>query len=183
MHTLRTDDRDRSMEAVVSFHGVPMPRGVAFALRDIETDGAPISVFSADRTTGAIAEHNKQFGTHLSAQQHLVDLARQGRGNPANPPSRSSHCYCADATIANLLARAGRATSIGGRIPWWAIGLDIADRGKVEDVSTFMRVARRLGYQFRQPYAAGSERHHVILVESPITVLEARNQISRNRRS
>lgn len=32
MHTLRTEDRDASMTNLVSFHAVPMPRGLAFAI-------------------------------------------------------------------------------------------------------------------------------------------------------
>lgn len=181
MHTLRTVDRDRSMTNLVSFHGVPMPRMIAFAIRDIERNGAPVVVASADRTVAAIAEHNAQFGTRLHAQQFLFDHQGEPGFNPANPPSRTSHCYKADATIAALLSRWGVPTVAGGPIPRWALGVDLDDVGKHEDVTKFMSVAHRLGYVFAQPYSSGSERHHVILVQSPIRPLERRNQISHVR--
>jgi hypothetical protein len=178
MHTLRLQDRDASMTNLVSFHNVPMPRGLAFVIRDIERHGAPIAIFSADRTIEAIRAHNTQFGTNLHAQQWLVNEFATGRGNPANPVNQTSHCYHADATIGRLLG-----VGIGATIPWWALGLDIADRGKVEDVRRFMNVAHLLNYPFRQPYTAGSERHHVILTASPIANLEARKQIGKDRRA
>lgn len=181
MHRLRVEDRDRAMTAIVSFHNVPMPRMVAFAIRDIESDGAPVDVFSADRTTKAIGQHNAQFGTNLSGQAALVALFRAGLGNPANSPNTTSHCYCADASVAALLSRYHAPTQAGRKIPVWAVGIDLADKGKVETVERFLTVAHRLGYRFMQPYASGSERHHVILVSSPIPVLERRNQIAKER--
>lgn len=122
MHTLRTQDRDRSMTALVSFHHVPMPRGIAFVIRDIETDGAPVEIFSADRTMDAIGEHNRQFGTKLSGQAALLAAFRAGRGNPANPPDRTSHCYRADTTVAavlNSIDNGVERLSAGARLPWW----------------------------------------------------------------
>lgn len=177
MHTLRKQDRDNHMMVTVSFHSVPMFRGLAFALHHIEDHGAPIDIFSADRRDEIIAEHNKQFGTHLSGQQHLVDLAARGQGNPANPPNRTSHCLYADAAVGELVH-----VPVGARIPWFCLGLDLADKGKSEDVRHFLSVANRLGYAFRQPYPqASSERHHVVCVKSPISVLERWNIISKNR--
>lgn len=181
MHTLRTEDRDRSMNTLVSFHSVPMPRMLAFAIRDIEHHGAPVAIFSGDRTVAAIAEHNRQFGTHLSAQQALIDAFNAGHGNPANPLNRTSHCYFADDTVAALMRAHGHACQAGGRLPRYALGLDLSDKGKVEDTRRFLNIAHLLGYQFMAPYTSGSEKHHVVCVQDPIAVLEARNQISKIR--
>lgn len=183
MHTLRTMDRAASMVNLVSFHEVPMPRGLAFAINHVEGRGAKVDIFSADRTVSAIAEHNREFGTHLKAQQQLIDDFNAGRGNPANPIDETSHCYFADATIAALLTHYGHPTKVGDKIPWWALGIDLSDRGKTEDVSRFLIAAHNLGYDFRQPYSSGSERHHVIAVNSPIARLESWNVISKKRSS
>lgn len=183
MHTLRVQDRDASMVNLVSFHGVPMPRMLAFAIRDIENHGAPVDIFSADRTTAAIAEHNRQFGTHLSAQQALIDAhARDPRNHAAaNPLDRTSHCYFADDTVAALMHTHGHPCQAGDKLPRWALGLDLSDKGKIEDVRRFLNIAHLLGYRFYAPYMSGSEKHHVVCVSSVIPVLEARNQISKNR--
>ncbi|MEA2302449.1 MAG: hypothetical protein QOE44_2984 [Solirubrobacteraceae bacterium] len=180
MHTLRTEDRVHSMTNLVSFHGVPMPRGLAFAIDHIEKHGAPVSIYSADRTVGAIAEHNKQFGTTLHAQEFLFDNQGKPGFNPANPPNRTSHCYFADGNPAYKDAN-GRVVAPGGQIPWYSLGIDISDKGKAEDCREFLRVAHKLGYEFIQPYSSGSEQHHVISVKSPIGTLEHWNVISKKR--
>lgn len=186
MHTLRKQDRDAAMVNLVSFHEVPMPRGIAFCIDHIEDHGGRVAIFSADRTTAAVREHNEQFGTSLHGQQWLIDQYHAGKGNPANPIKQTSHCYHADTTIARLLTRYGHPTSTEGSIPWWALGIDLADRRKdgtieEESVDHFLKVAHELGYEFRQPYSSGSERHHVILVNSPVARLEAWNVISEDR--
>lgn len=187
MHTLRKQDRDASMTSLVSFHGVPMRRGIAFAIDHIESHSAHVAIFSANRTVGAIAEHNRQFGTHLSAQQALIDAhARDPRLPAANPISQTSHCGYADPTIAALLTLYGHAARSGRKIPWWAEGTDLADivggEIQIEDVHRFLAKAHELGYDFCQPYPnSGNEKHHVILVNSPIPRLEAWNVISKNR--
>ena len=181
MHTLRTEDRDASMTNVVSFHAVPMPRGLAFAIQHIEKHGAPVAIFSADRTVKAIAEHNKQFGTNLHAQQFLFDNQNRPGFNPANAPARTSHCYFADGNPAYKNSR-GRIMSAGGRIPWYMLGIDISDKGKREDCREFLRVAHKLGYEFIQPYTSGSEQHHVVCVKSPVPTLEHWNVISKARK-
>jgi hypothetical protein len=182
MKKLSTDDRAASMTEVVSFHDVPMPRGLAFAISHIERHGAPVSIFSADRTVGAIAAHNKQFGTALHAQQFLFDNQGKPGFNPANPPSRTSHCYFADGNPAYKSTK-GQIIAPGGRIPWYSLGIDVSDVGKVEEVGRFLKVAHELGYEFVQPYSSGSERHHVISVKSPIATLEHWNVIAKNRKA
>jgi hypothetical protein len=182
MNTLRTEDRDASMTNIVSFHGVPLPRGLAFAIEHIEKHGAPVAIFSADRTVKSIAEHNSQFGTKLHAQQFLFDNQNKPGFNPANAPQKTSHCYFADGNPAYKNSR-GQIVTPGGRIPWYQLGIDIADKGKHEDCRQFLRVAHKLGYEFIQPYTSGSERHHVVCVKSPIRTLEHWNVISENRTS
>jgi hypothetical protein len=186
MHTLRKQDRDNSMEALVSFHQVPMPRMVAFAINHIEDHGGKVAIFSADRTVAAVLEHNHQFHTNLHSQQYAIDHQGEPGWSTANPLNRTSHCYFADATIAALLTHNGHPTKVGDKIPRWAVGIDLADvrNGVVhrENVSTFLAVAKHLHYDFRQPYPnAGTEKHHVILVNSPIPQLEAWNVISKDR--
>lgn len=176
MHTLRTQDRDNKMAVTISYEKVPMFRGIAFALHHIEKHGGHVDIFSADRRSDIVAEHNRQFGTHLHSQQYAIDHQGQPGWSAANPINRTSHCLYADATIGKLLG-----VRAGARIPWWALGIDLADRGKQEDVSHFLTVAESLGYHFKQPYSSGSERHHVILTRSPIATLERWNVISKHR--
>jgi hypothetical protein len=180
MKKLSTTDRAASMTEGVSFHDVPMPRGLAFAISHIESHGAPVSIFSADRTVAAINAHNAQFGTTLHAQQFLFDNQGKPGFNPANPPNRTSHCYFADGNPAYKNTK-GQIVAPGGKIPWYSLGIDVCDKGKVEDVSNFLRVAHTLGYEFVQPYASGSEKHHVVSVKSPVATLEHWNVISKNR--
>lgn len=176
MHTLRKKDRDASMTNYVSFQGVPMHRGIAFTIDHIEDHGGRVDIFSACRKDAVIKEHNAQFGTHLSGQQFLYDHQNQPGFNPANPVTQTSHCGFADAVTGRIFG-----VRPGAELPWYGEGVDLSDRGKVEDVSNFLAVAHHLGYSFRQPYNSGSERHHVILIASPIPVLERWNVISKNR--
>jgi hypothetical protein len=182
VHTLRKQDRDGSMTSLVSFHGVPIPRGLAFAIWHIEEHGAPVSIFSADRTVKAITDHNAQFGTQLHAQQFLFDNQNKPGFNPANPPARTSHCYFADGNPAYKNSK-GQIVAPGGRIPWYSVGIDLADKGKTEDCRHFLTVAHKLGYEFIQPYKVGSEQHHVIAVKSPVATLEHWNVISKERQA
>jgi hypothetical protein len=98
LHTFSTAQRDRSMTATVSYHGVPMFRGLAFALHHVAMHGGGVWVYSADRRDRIIAEHNRQFGTHLHGQQWLVDAHAQDpvRNAPANSPTTTSHCLRSD---------------------------------------------------------------------------------------
>lgn len=162
------------MRNVVSYQRVPMPRGLAFALYHIDKHGGHVDIFSADRTVKTIAEHNRQFGTNLHAQQYLVDLANSGKGNPANPVNRTSHCYFSDGNKVY-------GVPAGAKIPWYKLGIDLSDKGKVEDVSHFLAVAHSLGYNFVQPYPSGSERHHVVSVNNVIPTLEHWSVISKVR--
>jgi hypothetical protein len=175
MKRFTTDDRAAAMTHTVSYEHVPMFRGLAFALHHVAKHGGDVDVFSADRRDDVIRIHNRLFATNLSSQQHLVDLWRAGKGNPANSPATTSHCLFSDGNP----AYGGRAS--GKLLPWHMLGLDISDHGKVEDVTRFLKVARKLGYEVTQPYASGSERHHVTFTASPIPVLERWDVISKDR--
>lgn len=168
------------MTNLVSFHNIPMPRGLAFSINHIEEHGAKVAIFSADRTVAAIAEHNRQFGTHLHSQAYLINLAARGLGNPANPISQTSHCYFADGNPA-YRTPTDKVIRPGGKLPWYMLGIDLSDWGKYEDVSRFRATARRLGYHVTQPYASGTEHHHIIFTKSPIANLERWHVISENR--
>lgn len=188
MHTLRRQDRDASMTNIVSYGGayekvgVPMPRGLAFALQHIREHGGLVDLFSADRTEAAIAEHNRQFATHLHTQQYLVDHQGTAGISAANPVNRTSHCYRSDGNPVYRDSR-GRQIPAGSMLPWYELGIDLADKGKAEIVTNFLAVAHRLGYHFVQPYSSGSEKHHVVCVLSPIPSLEHWNVISKERSS
>lgn len=174
------DQRDGKMTDLVSFHGVPMPRANAFVINHIEEHGAKVAIYSCDRTVAAIAAHNKQFGTNLHAQQYLYDHQNEPGFNPANSPSTTSHCYFADGNP-HYASSAGRVYASGARIPWFMVGTDLDDYGKNEYVVHFLATAHGLGYPYVQPYASGSERHHVVLTKSPISVLEHWNVIAKER--
>jgi hypothetical protein len=186
LHTFSTAQRDRSMTATVSYHGVPLFRGLAFALHHIAMHGGGVWVYSADRRDHVIAEHNRQFGTHLHGQQWLVDAHAHDpvRNAPANSPTTTSHCLRSDGAPVYRDAR-GRHVPAGGSIPWYSLGIDLEDADsdgrRGNDVDRFLRIAHRLGYAAVRPYASGSEGHHVVFVHSPIPTLEHWNQIAKER--
>ena len=177
MKRFNARNRAHSMTVTVSFHDVPMPRGLAFAIRHIETR-TKVAIFSADRRDKIIAEHNKAFGTNLHGQAWLVAAHARDPAHfaPANSPATTSHCYHSDGNPAYRYQN-GEQIPSGGPLPWFMVGLDIADA----HVTAFLHAARQLRYAFIQPYASGRERHHVVCRDSPIHALEQNNQISKNR--
>lgn len=175
MHTFTTAHRAEAMTHTVSYQHVPMFRGLAFALYHCGKHDAPVDVFSADRRQTVIEAHNHEFGTTLRSQPELVALWKAGKGNPANSPDTTSHCLRSDGNSAYH----GRPA--GAELPWFMLGLDISDHGKVENVTQFLKVARELGYDVVQPYPVGGERHHVVFTSSPIPVLEHWNVIAKDR--
>lgn len=177
MHTFTTAHRAEAMSHTVSYKRVPIFRGLAFALYHVDKHGGRIDLHSADRRHKEISEHNRQFGTTLSTQIELERLHAEDPAHhaPANSSFTSSHCLRSDGNAAYQ----GRVS--GESIPWFQLGLDLDDHGKVEDPSHFIAVARRLGYELEQPYRAGSELHHVVFTASPVPVLERWNVISKER--
>lgn len=177
-----TGHRDRSMLVIVSYENVPMPRGIAFALRHIQSHGAPVDIHSCDRRNHVIALHNKTFGTHLHAQQWLIDAHRRDPVHfaPANSVITTSHCRRSDGHWVYVRSN-GQHACAGELIPWYQTGIDLDDSGRTEHPDHFMAVGKRLGYKLVQPYKSGSERHHVVFAESPVPVLERWNQIAKER--
>jgi len=181
-----TAHRSLSMLHTVSFHGVPMPRGLAFAIWLTERHGGRVWIYSCDRRDRIINQHNRQFGTSLHGQQWLVDAHRRDPQHyaPANSPTTTSHCRRSDGSPAYTNSR-GHVIPSGGLLPWYMVGVDLEDRdqdGRVgNDVNRFLAVAHRIGLIFAQPYRSGVEGHHVVLTHSPIPVLEHRRVIDKQR--
>lgn len=182
------EHRRLAMNHTVSFHDVPMPRGLAFVLYDVERHGGAMFVWSVDRRIKQITAHNREFGTHLHAQQALIDAhARDPVHNAAaNPVDRTSHCLRADGNPAYRDSR-GKIITPGGHLRWWQIGGDYEDNDqdgrRGNDVNRILKISHELGYAFVQPYRSGSEGHHLVLVHDPIPVLERRHVIATNRSS
>jgi hypothetical protein len=187
MQRFTTAHRDESMTASVSYRGIPIFRGLAFALHHIAEHGGHVWVYSADRRDRIVEAHNRQFGTKLHGQQWLIDAHRRDPAHfaPANPPTMTSHCLRSDGNPAYRDSR-GRVIPAGARLPWYELGIDLedadADGRRGNDVDRFLRVAHRLGYAVVRPYASGSEGHHVVFVHSPVPALERWNQVSRHRK-
>lgn len=182
MHRFTTRHRAEAMTHNVSYLRVPVPRGVAFALYHVGKHGGHIDLFSGIRTVDVIADHNRSFGTTLKAQQALIDLhaSDPANWNPANPVNLTSHCWYSDGNRA--YRDSNGQIPRGQKLPWYMIGLDLADAGEFESVDEFLAVARKLGYEVVQPYPTGGERHHVVFTESPIRVLENANVIAKDRK-
>jgi hypothetical protein len=169
--------RTKPLMHTVAFHGVPMFRGLALAIDHIEQHGATVAIFSADRRHSVLDPFNREHGTQLRSQEQLIEDAKHG-GSGANPVNMTSHCLHADLAVQGVLAAHDIHVEVTGEIPWHALGIDLSDRGKVEDCSHFLKVAHELGYAFTQPYPTSkSEKHHVICAKSPVHVLETSNVI------
>src|SRR3954447_17212014 len=91
-------DRDKPMTHTVSFHGVPLPRALAFAINHCEEHGAKVSIASAIRVDRIINEHNREFHTNLHGQQFLIDMHKRDPAHfaAANSCSTTSHCWFSD---------------------------------------------------------------------------------------
>lgn len=148
---------------VVNYRGVPVYRGLAWALEDAALHGAHFSILSGDRRVSTISAFNRQFDTNLHAQQFLVDHQFQPGYNPANPVSQTSHCLRSDGNPVYHGIGPGRP------IPWWQLGLDVVDAGVANSAAHTVGVLHRLGYDARLPYSAGSERHHIVFGSNPST--------------
>jgi len=182
MKRFSKDDRDTAMTHPVSFHGVPMPRGVAFAINHCEEHGAKASIASAIRVDRILNEHNRQFKTTLHGQQYLIDMHAKDPAHfaGANPVNMTSHCWFSDGNPIYKDSK-GRPIPARGKLPWYMIGIDLDDIGRWEDNTHFLLVAHRLGYEFVAPYQSGSERHHLVMTRSPVPTLEHWNVISKKR--
>lgn len=184
MNRFSKKDRDAPMTHTVSLHDVPMPRGVAFAINHCEEHGAKVSIASAIRVDQVLQEHNQQFHTNLHGQQYLIDTHAKDPAHfaGATPVNMTSHCWFSDGNPVYKDSK-GRPIPACGKIPWYMIGVDVDDIGRVEDNSHFLLVAHQLGYEFVAPSHSGSELHHLVLTKSPVATMEHWNVIAKTRES
>lgn len=166
--------RHYSVKNTVSYKNVPVPRGVAYALDLVDRRGADFQLFSCIRVDSILKQHNKDFGTNLHGQQYLYDNQNRPGFNPANPPSKTSHCWFSDGNPVYRTA-AGRRAGPGERIVWHQIGIDASNADQI------IRVGKTVGLDFVRPYSSGSEAHHLVLRTSPVKLLERMGTISKIR--
>lgn len=160
--------------STVNFHGVPMPRAVAWALYDYETHGGHLIVNSADRRDSVIRRFNHKYHTDLKSQKALWEgwKARLPGFFPANPPGFSSHERRSDG-IPFYGAR-------GKLVPWYKLGIDAVQRPG-GDASSVVSWLNAHGYSAARPYTTTSERHHFSFRESPAS--NARKRLRRWKRT
>lgn len=178
-------DKDLPMTHVVSYHGiVPLERGLCYALYLVSKHWPffadnPHLVLSGARDVEDVQAHNREFGTHLHSQQELIDLhAKDPVKNPAaNPVDQTSHCLRSDGNPVYKTPE-GHHAGAGSRIAWYQRGIDF---DTAELAAAFCARARFVHLTAVQPYDALSEKHHVVLGDSPIKVLIERNVIHQNR--
>jgi len=143
--------------------GSPVPNKLAPFLRTIlgESGAQLQSVYR-----GADAEDLlRRVGKH--SQRQLYDGFRRGLPgyNPANPPGFSTHELRNDGAAYSQWPR-------GGKIPWWAVGIDIDDA----HVKSFIAAAKRHGWVVSQTYPhSRGEYHHVNFRKPPVQKRVAAN--------
>lgn len=160
---------------IVAYRGVPMFRALSLALLDAANHGAPHLVMSADRRDAVIEKFNREHGTHLHGQEFLIHMHQVDPVHwfPANPKDETSHCLRSDG---NRAYRRADGTQIPrkGKLPRYMLGIDAQDVGphaQANDCTHLVKTLNRLGYKAKQPYSAGSERHHFVIVENPAPLL------------
>lgn len=148
----------RSAKGTANFHGIPMPRALAWALHDYELHGGHLLVYSADRRDSVIKAFNKKYGTDLLSQKYLWEHQHDPGFFPANPPGFSSHELRSDG-----IPFYGKR---GEPIPWWKLGIDAVNvpGGDAARVVTWLNAH---GYGARRPYTSRKERHHFSFTRSP----------------
>jgi hypothetical protein len=136
--------------------GCPVPRLLAPMLRTVlrESRSTMHSCYRGDDAAELLHKHGK----HSQAELYDAWLHRRAGFNPANPPGFSTHELRNDGAAYTRWPR-------GGRIPWWACGIDIAD----SDVDRFIAAAAKHGWKVARTYPASrSEYHHVNFRRPPI---------------
>lgn len=145
-------NRQKYLMQTVSFDGAPTMRGLALLLAHARKRGWRGTLQSSDRREGVAERYGK------SSQAALFRAFKAGRGNPANPPGRSSHELRSDG---NPIFHA----PVGARLPWFQMGLDVSQ--SIELVS----VLEGMGVDARRPYSSPSEAHHVNVLKDPTGAL------------
>jgi hypothetical protein len=153
---------------VVNFHGVPMWRAQAWALKDYELhSGKPLIVNSAIRTDSVIKDFNRKHGTHLHGQQYLYDaywVHHLPGFFPANKPNQTSHCGFSDGN--HYYRVRGKQIPAGHRLPDHMWGID-ATNEPGGDSAHIVSWLNSHGYHAKRPYNTDSERHHFMFTASP----------------
>lgn len=155
----------------VIFHGVPMFRAQAWALRDYELhSGERLIVNSADRRDAVLAKHPE---LHLHGQQFLFDHQHDPGFFPANSPTTSSHCLRSDG---NAVYR----EPAGHSIPKHELGID-AVNAPGGDAAHIVFWLNTHGYHATRPYTPPSqnERHHFNFTRSPAA--NARKRLAKKK--
>jgi hypothetical protein len=151
-------NRRKYVTETVVLDGTPTMRGLAILLKHARRHGWQGTLVSSDRREGVAERYGKM------SQAQLYRLFQRGRGNPANPPGKSSHELRSDG---NRVFR----TPAGQPLEWWQMGMDVgAPASLVYELGG-------MGVKARQPYSSPSEAHHVNLTSDPTDVLVSLNEI------
>ncbi len=134
----------------------PVPRLMAPFLRKVlaESRSTLNSCYRGDDARTLLHACHKKSQTELyhGFVNHLPGYY------PANPPGFSTHELHNDGAAYSQWPR-------GGRIPWWAVGIDVNDA----DVHRFIATAKRHGWTVAQTYPHSSgEFHHVNFRKPPL---------------
>lgn len=153
----------------VAFDQVPVFRAQALALIDARRHGEAFTLYSGDRRAAVIDRFNRRHHTHLHSQVYLYRLwltylRKYGAAGaiargvyPANPPDRGSHLLLGDGTV-------GR---VGQKLARYELGLDIVSHGQINSCGPLVSWLNSHGYHALQPYASGSELHHMVFEKDP----------------
>jgi lysozyme len=130
---------------LVTLDGCACPRPLYPLLKKLqkETGCTYNSIYRGDDAAAILHRHGKH------TQRELYDGYARGLPGyyPANPPTMGTHILKGDGTV-------GR---IGQKLPWWRCGIDVND----SDVPRLIAAAKKHGWTLYQPYASGSEYHHL----------------------
>lgn len=129
----------------------PVPKRLAKEVRVVKkASGATLN--SCDRSKAA-GPYLRKCGK--SSQAELYQLYLQGKGNPANPPGRSTHERRSDG--------AAFAGPVGRPLFFWQVGMDWSDAPAV------VRAASRRGWTATVTYPGNpQEGHHINFRRKPV---------------
>lgn len=138
------------LHQIVVFDGVPCSVSTKLVLIDCAHHGWEGVLVSCDRRDNPHTERLlHKLGLHT--QEEIIRLHAEGVPGfgPANPVQLSSHCGFSDGVSFPVIPP-------GGHLPHtYMLGRDVTLWDQL------LAVARELGYHLVQPYATGSEEHHL----------------------
>lgn len=140
----------------VVVQGCPVPRLLApFISQVLHESGAHLQSCYRGADAETLLHH---LGKHSQAELYRGWLMHRPGFNPANPPGYSTHELRNDGAAYKQWLR-------GGRIPWWACGIDVDDA----HVHAFIRAAAKHGWVVVQTYPNSTgEYHHVNFRKPPL---------------